>query len=85
MIAVSGWRAKTKWLRKTNQDLAEHGESKDTAIRFGAGIAQPVADEEEGGGGDDGRFGAAFIQDPDDEAVRGITLVSETDMTAFHW
>lgn len=69
-VAVPGWGAQAERLRQTDEDLAEHGKSEDAAIRFGAGIAQPVADEQEGGGGDDGWFGAAFVQDPDNEAMR---------------
>ena len=63
-------RAQAERLRQSDQNLAEYDEPEDTAVRFGAGIAQPVSDEEEGGAGDDGRFGAAFVQDPDDETAR---------------
>lgn len=68
-VTVAGGCTKAEGLRETNKDLAEHGEPEYAAVGFGAGIAQPVAHEQERGGGDDGRFGAAFVQDPDDEAT----------------
>lgn len=68
-VAVSRRCAETERLRQTDEDLPEHSEAEDAAVDSGAGIAQPVADQQERGGGDDGGLGPAFVEDPDDESM----------------
>lgn len=64
-IAIVRRRRQDEGLREPRQDLAEH----DDAVVLGAGaaVADPVPDEEKDGGGYDGGFGTAFVEDVDGE------------------
>ena len=65
-IRVAGWGGQHKRLGKPRQDLAEHDDAKQPLLLgVRAGIADPVADQQQGGGGDDGRL-RAHVQDVDD-------------------
>lgn len=70
-IRVLGRRGKHKRLGKANQDLANHGTGVDAARGLGgAGVADPVADDEQRGGADEAVLEAA-VDDPDAEGEDG--------------
>lgn len=52
-------------MSEPDEDLPEHDHA-ETVVGggSGAGVTDPVADEDEEGGGDDGGLGATFVQSP---------------------
>ena len=50
---------------ETDEDLAEHGEGEGRGGGACAAVADPVAEEDEEGGGDDCEAGTAGVEGPD--------------------
>lgn len=70
-IRVRCRRGEHKRLRKADEDLAHHGAGVDAAGRLGgAGVADPVADDEQRGGADEAVLEAA-ADDPDADGEDG--------------
>lgn len=58
-VAISRRCREDKGLRHAYQYVAEHDDPEDAAVGFGACISNPVAQQQEDGGDDDGVLGAA--------------------------
>lgn len=66
-VGISRRGAQHERLGQPRQDLAEHDHAKDAAVaRVGTCIADPVSDEDQHGGADDGRPGSE-VEDVDDD------------------
>lgn len=68
-IAVPRRRAQAEGLGETSQDLPKHGESENPSLGFGAGISNPVSEQEQNGCREDGGLRAAFVEGVDNDAV----------------
>lgn len=66
-IAIPCRRTQAEWLRQSDEDLPKHGHTKYASLGFRSSISNPVAHEQECGGSNDGRFGAAFVKSEDDD------------------